>query len=98
MSKRLKITEGSDNIFRDLGFDEPEAENLKLRADLMIRIERYVKASGMTQSQAAQELGITQPRLNQLLKGKIQLFSLDALVNMLAQGGMQVTVLVKKAA
>ena len=78
--------------------DEPEAENLKLRADLMIRIERYVKASGMTQSQAAQELGVTQPRLNQLLKGKIQLFSLDALVNMLAQGGMQVTVSVKKAA
>ena len=98
MSKRLKITEGSDNIFRDLGFDEPEAENLKLRADLMIRIERYVKASGMTQSQAAQELGITQPRLNQLLKGKIQLFNLDALVNMLAQAGMQVTVSVKKAA
>ena len=98
MSKRLKITEGSDNIFRDVGFDEPEAENLKLRADLMIRIEKYVKASGMTQSQAAQELGITQPRLNQLLKGKIQLFSLDALVNMLAQGGMQVTVSVKKAA
>ena len=98
MSKRLKITAGSDNILRDLGFDEPEAENLKLRADLMIRIEKYVKASGMTQSQTAQELGITQPRLNQLLKGKIQLFSLDALVNMLAQGGMQVTVSVKKAA
>ena len=76
MSKRLKITEGSDNIFRDLGFDGPEAENLKLRADLMIRIERYVKVSGMTQSQAAQELGITQPRLNQLLKGKIQLFEI----------------------
>jgi predicted XRE-type DNA-binding protein len=98
MTKRIKITEGSDNVFRDIGFGEVEAENLKLRADLMIRIEKYVKQSGMTQAEAARELGITQPRLNQLLKGKIQLFSLDALVNMLAQAGMRVNMTVKKAA
>ena len=98
MTKRIKITEGSDNVFRDIGFGEVEAENLKLRSDLMIRIEKYVKQSGMTQAEAARELGITQPRLNQLLKGKIQLFSLDALVNMLAQAGMRVSMTVKKAA
>ncbi len=98
MTKKIKITEGSDNIFRDLGFDEPEAENLKLRSDLMIRIEKHVKQSGLTQAAAAKELGITQPRLNQLLKGKIQLFSLDALVNMLAQAGMRVNMTVRKAA
>lgn len=98
MTKRIKITEGSDNVFRDIGFDEGEAENLKLRADLMIRVEKYVNRSGMTQAEAARELGITQPRLNQLLKGKIQLFSLDALVNMLAEAGMRVTMSVKKAA
>ena len=94
----MKITEGSDNVFRDIGFGEVEAENLKLRSDLMIRIEKYVKQSDMTQAEAARELGITQPRLNQLLKGKIQLFSLDALVNMLANAGMRVTMSVKKAA
>ena len=98
MTKRIKITEGSDNVFRDIGFGEVEAENLKLRSDLMIRIEKYVKKSGMTQADAARELGITQPRLNQLLKGKIQLFSLDALVNMLAQAGMRVNMTVRKAA
>ena len=98
MNKRIKITEGSDNVFRDIGFGEVEAENLKLRSDLMIRIEKYVKQSGMTQAEAARELGITQPRLNQLLKGKIQLFSLDALVNMLANAGMRVTMSAKKAA
>ncbi len=98
MTKRIKITEGSDNVYRDIGFGEVEAENLKLRADLMIRIEKHVKQSGMTQADAARELGITQPRLNQLLKGKIQLFSLDALVNMLAQAGMRVNMTVKKAA
>ena len=94
----MKITEGSDNVFRDIGFGEVEAENLKLRSDLMIRIEKYVKQSDMTQAEAARELGITQPRLNQLLKGKIQLFSLDALVNMLANAGMRVKMTVKKAA
>ena len=94
----MKITKGSDNVFRDIGFGEVEAENLKLRSDLMIRIEKYVKQSGMTQAEAARELGITQPRLNQLLKGKIQLFSLDALVNMLANAGMRVTMSAKKAA
>ena len=94
----MKITEGSDNVFRDIGFGEVEAENLKLRSDLMIRIEKYVKQSGMTQAEAARELGITQPRLNQLLKAKTQLFSLDALVNMLANAGMRVTMSVKKAA
>ena len=98
MTKRIKIIEGSDNVFRDIGFGEVEAENLKLRSDLMIRIEKYVKQSGMTQAEAARELGITQPRLNQLLKGKIQLFSLDALLNMLAQAGMRVNMTVKKAA
>lgn len=54
--------------------------------------------SGLTQAGAAKEFGITQPRLNQLLKGKIQLFSLDALVNMLSQAGMRVSMTVKKAA
>lgn len=97
-ARKLKIIDGSDNIFRDLGFDEPEAENLKLRADLMICIEKYVKQSGLTQAEAARQFGITQPRLNQLLKGKIQLFSLDALVNMLSQAGMRVSMTVKKAA
>ena len=62
-------------------------QNLALRSDLMIRIERLVKESSMTQQQAAKTLGISQPRLNALLKGKIADFSLDALVNMLARAG-----------
>ena len=98
MSKKLKIEVGSDNVFRDLGFDEAEAENLKLRSALMIRIIKMVRESEMTQSDAANIFGVTQPRLNQLLKGKIQLFSLDALINMLASAGMRVTMSVKKAA
>jgi predicted XRE-type DNA-binding protein len=98
MNKPAKRVVSTENVFRDLGFDDAEAENLKLRSTLMQRVEKFVKQSNMTQSEAASVLGVTQPRLNQLLKGKIQLFSLDALVNMLANAGMRVTLTVKKAA
>ncbi len=96
MSRRLRITEGSGNVFHDLGL--PDAENLRLRADLMLRIESFVKKAGMTQQEAARALGVRQPRLNQLLRGRIELFSLDALVNMLAHAGLHVRMTVRKAA
>jgi predicted XRE-type DNA-binding protein len=60
----------------------------------MIRIEEFVERSGMTQVRAAARLGLTQPRLNALLKGKINQFSLDALVNAATRAGLQVDLLV----
>ena len=98
MTEKLKVTRGSGNVFRDLGFPPEEAQNLLLRSDLMTRIERYVRTSGLKQKDAAARLGVTQPRLNDLLKGKIEKFSLDALVNMLGHAGMRVELSVKKAA
>lgn len=98
MTERLKMERGSGNVFEDIGFATEEARNLQLRAELMTRIERYVKASGLTQTEAARRLGVTQPRLNDLLRGKIEKFSLDALVNMLGRAGMRVELRVRKAA
>jgi predicted XRE-type DNA-binding protein len=98
MSGRLKITRGSGNVFQDLGFDAEEAENLKLRADLMMRIEDSYKKSGATQAATAKALGLTTPRFNALLKGKINLFSLDALVNIAVRAGMRVELRIRKAA
>lgn len=98
MSEKLKITRGSGNVFRDLGFDKEESENLKLRSELMIRIEALFAKSGMTQAQAAKLVGLTVPRFNALLKGKINLFSLDALVNIAARAGLSVRLQVRKAA
>lgn len=95
---RLKIEKGSGNIFRDIGFPEAEAHNLVLRAELMNRIEDFVVSRTLTQQQAAKVLGVTQPRLNLLLKGKIGEFSLDALVNMAARAGMRVEMKIRKAA
>jgi len=98
MTERLKIEHGSGNVFRDIGFPPEEAQNLQLRSELMTRVERFVKRAGVTQTEAARALGITQPRLNDLLRGKIDKFSLDALVNMLGHAGMRVELRVKKAA
>jgi len=98
MSGKLKRVRGSGNVFLDLGFDKAEAENLKLRAELMMRIEAFYRKSGLTQAEAAKKLGLTQPRLNALLKGRIGFFSLDALVNVASRAGLNVRLVVKKAA
>jgi len=98
MKDRVRRIRGSGNVFLDLGFDKAEAENLKLRSELMMRIEDFYRQSGMTQAAAAKALGITQPRLNALLKGRIGLFSLDALVNIASRAGLNVRLVIRKAA
>lgn len=97
MSKRIKIEPGSGNVFRDVGFSEAEARNLALRSELMIRIEEFVESSGLTQARAARRLGLTQPRLNALLRGKIDLFSLDALVVAATRAGLNVELRITRA-
>ena len=98
MAQKLKRIRGSDNIFADLGFPPGEAENLKMRSDLMIGIEMFYRRSGLTQAQFAKRLGITQPRLNALLKSKLEQFSLDALVNIANRAGLNVRLVIRKAA
>ena len=97
MSERLKHSRSTGHIFRHLGFSKTEAENLRLRAELMMRIEDYCRHGHMTQAQAAKLLGLTQPRLNALLKGKIDLFSLDALVAVANRAGLSVRLVVRRA-
>jgi predicted XRE-type DNA-binding protein len=97
-SGRLKRVRGSGNVFRDIGLGKDDAENLKLRSELMMRIEDFYRKSNLTQADAAATLGLTQPRLNALLKGKIDLFSLDALVNIANRAGLSVRLVVRKAA
>jgi predicted XRE-type DNA-binding protein len=96
VSGRLKAERGSGNVFSDLGFSETAAENLLLRSQLMSEIRDIAK--GLTQARAAKRLGITQPRLNDLLRGKIDKFSLDALVIILNKAGMHVEMRVRRAA
>ena len=67
-----------------------EAENMKLRSALMMALEQHIRAQGWTQAEAARRLGVTQPRVSDLLRGKIGLFGLDTLVNMVVAAGMRV--------
>lgn len=81
------------NSVWDVLVDSPEeAENLRVRSQLMRAIKQVVNDWSISQKEAAQRLHITQPRLNDLLKGKIDKFSLDALVNMLASANLKIEI------
>ncbi len=66
------------------------AENLKLRSGLMMALDQHITRAGWSQQEAASKLGVTQPRISDLVRGKIHLFSLDMLVNMAASAGMHI--------
>ena len=76
-----------ENIFKEIGFSEQEAANLRIRARLMMILEDVIKEEGLTQKQAAKLFGVSQPRVSDLMRGKIDRFTIDALVNMLAVTG-----------
>jgi predicted XRE-type DNA-binding protein len=92
---KLKVTPSSGNVFRDLGFSEQEAEHLVLRADLLIQIQKVVTARRLTQAQLAKLLHVTQPRVSDLLRGRLHLFSIETLIDMLGGLGVQVRLVVK---
>jgi len=84
------MSKSSGNVFSDMGFSNSEAENLKIRSQLMIQIGKYIKNHKLTQAKAAERLGIDQPRLNKLLKRRIELFTIDKLVSMLSKINIKV--------
>ena len=74
------------------------AENMKLRSELMMALKAHITSADLSQSEAAKLFGITQPRVSDLVRGKIDLFSLDALVNMASAAGMHIELQVREAA
>jgi len=79
--------------------DTPDAaENMRMRAHLMRSLVRFIKSSNLTQSQAAQLFGVTQPRISDLIRGKIGLFGVEALVSMAARAGFRVHVQLQQTA
>ena len=75
-----------------------QAQNMKLRSSLMLALKRHIEREGLSQSEAARVFGVSQPRISNLMRGKIELFGIDMLVNMLATAGLRVKLQVKKAA
>ncbi len=89
---RLRVTRSCGNVFRGLGFGSEEAQHLMVRSELMLKIEKLLKARGLTQAKAARVMSVTQPRVSDLLRGKIHLFSSDSLIDMLARLGVTVRI------
>ena len=94
-NSRVKVTPSTGNVFRDIGFSQVEAEHLVVRADLLIQLQKLIAARGLTQSAVARVLRVTQPRVSDLLRGRIDLFSTDSLIDMLAKLGLGVRLVVK---
>ena len=90
-----KIRRSTGNVFQDLGFAPDDAENLKLRADLMIELSKLIKARRLTQAKAAKVFGVSQPRVSDLVRGIIDRFSVDTLVAMLGHAGAHVELVVR---
>ncbi len=90
----VKIEPSSGNVFADLGFSAEEAQNLRIRSDLMIELSKMIEAQGLTQAAAAKLLGVTQPRISDLVRGKIDRFSVDTLIEMLGHAGASVSFVV----
>lgn len=87
-----KITPSIGNVFTDLGFKPEAAEHLRIRSDLMSALKRLIEDRKLTQAEAARVFGVTQPRISNLVRGRIDLFSIDTLVDMLARVGIRVEV------
>lgn len=92
----VRVERSSGNVFRDLGFGPEEAENLRLRSELMIQLSRVIKGRELTQARAAKLFGVSQPRISDLVRGKIHRFSVDTLIAMLGHAGVRVSLVVRR--
>jgi predicted XRE-type DNA-binding protein len=88
----MRATKGSGNVFVDCGFPPAEAENLRIRAKMMMALTAYIEERKITQSRAARIMGVSQPRISNLIRGKIGLFTIDTLVNMVTAAGLKVDI------
>jgi predicted XRE-type DNA-binding protein len=94
---KLKMTRSTGNVFRDLGFPPDEAEHLRIRSDLLIQLQKAIRSQGLRQAEAAKLLDVTQPRVSDLMRGRLDLFSVDTLIDMLARLGIRVTVVCRSS-
>jgi predicted XRE-type DNA-binding protein len=86
------------NVWNAIEDTPAEAENMRLRSVLMMELKAHIEKQGLSQLQAAKLLGVTQPRISDLMRGKIDLFAIDALVNLASAAGLRVEMHFKKAA
>jgi len=93
---RLKVTRSTGNVFRDVGFTSREAERLRVRSELLTRVQETIRKRGLTQAAVAKLLGVHPPRVSDVMRGRIDLFSIETLIDMLASLGMSVKLVTTK--
>jgi predicted XRE-type DNA-binding protein len=93
----VKVTRSSGNVFRDLGFAPDEAEHLRIRSDLLIQLQKTITSRRLRQVAVAKLLGVTQPRVSDVMRGRLDLFSADTLIDMLARLGVRVRVVFRNS-
>jgi len=94
MTKKTKL----ESVWDAIETTPALAENMKLRSSLMLALRDHIAREGLTQAQAAKIFGVTQPRISDLTRGRIDLFAIDTLVNMLATAGLRIELHIAKAA
>ena len=97
MKRPIKKRQTFANVWDALADTPQDAAHLTLVSDLMIQISEIIKKSGWTQAEAARQCGVSQPRINDLLRGRIERFSLNALVNLATALGRKVRVKLQAA-
>ena len=94
--KKGTVVKSSGNVFIDLGYSPDEAAILQMRADLMADLRKWIKTKRLTQTKAAEILGVSQSRVSDLIRGKWERFSLEMLITLATRVGMHVSL--RKAA
>ena len=92
-----KVIPSSGNVFEELGFPPEEAEHLRIRSALMATTRKVTEERGLTQARAAALFRVSQPRVTDLVRGRIDLFSIETLVEMLARAGVRMELVVQTA-
>lgn len=92
----MRKTKAAGNVFRDIGFRGEEAANLLIRAQLMTALASFMDENELKQAQAAKLFGVSQPRISDLKRGKIKLFTVDTLIEMLSKAGLGVAVKISR--
>ena len=82
----------ASNVFSDLGFSPQASQELERKSEVLVQLQNFVKRHGLTQAKAAIALGVSQPRVSQLVNGRLSQFSLDELVRLGERAGLDVTV------
>jgi predicted XRE-type DNA-binding protein len=88
------FTPSTGNVYEDIGFPPHEAHRLLLQSQLAVAIEQFIRRRNLTQARAAKIFGVTQPRISDLMRGRLDKFSIDMLITMLSRAGMEVRIAV----